>query len=150
MLFPYPLYGVFCIELLQQHCLWGSMPHLAFNAWIYTFLLLCPCRLTVEQHGTQCGTQFHTSSAIILACFTPISLSSIKGNTMSKQYCFPNNILWVCWGPSHVKLYYSIGRRTLSNSRNSGECSRCLSDTEVIPVTAQSLLLGAWSHKSLS
>lgn len=44
------------------------------------------------------------------------------------------NILWVCWAPSHMKLYYSISthRRTLSKSRNSGECSRCLPDTEVL------------------
>lgn len=62
------------------------------------------------------------------------------------------NILWVCWAQSHVKLCYSISthRRALSKSRNSGGCSRCLTDTEITPATAQSLFPGAWSHRSLS
>lgn len=54
------------------------------------------------------------------------------------------NIWWVHWAASHVKLYYSINThgRALSKSKNSGGCSRCLPDTEITPVTAQSLLLG--------
>lgn len=72
----------------------GSLPALfmGFNApsclqclQIHKFPLVSPCRWTMEKHGSQAGTQFHASSAIPLACFPPISLSSMKEKGTSKE-----------------------------------------------------------------
>lgn len=100
------------------------MPHLAFNAWIYTFLLLCPCRLIVE--AAQDPT-WDTISYKQRHCFGLLyshMLELHKGESCVKIITSPFqtiNILWVCWAPSHKKRYYSISthRRTLSKSRNS-------------------------------